>query len=60
MENGIRNYIAMFGIDDIIADFYDVFKNQYETKTDIKMLKQGSLDTWTPAMIMSDITTKIL
>lgn len=60
LENGIRNYIAMFGIDDTIVDFYNVFKNQYETKTDLKMLKQGSLDTWTPAMIMSDITAKIL
>jgi hypothetical protein len=58
LENGIRNYIAMFGIDDTITDLYDVFKGHYETKTDLKMLKQGSLDSWTPAMIVSDITAK--
>lgn len=59
LENGIRNYIAMFGMDDTIVEFYDVFKGHYETKTDLKMLKQGSLDTWTPAMVVSDITAKI-
>lgn len=58
LENGIRNYIAMFGIDDTMIEFYDVFKGHYETKTDLKMLKQGSLDSWTPAMIVSDITAK--
>lgn len=60
LENGIRNYIAMFGIDETILEFYDFFKGHYETKTDLKMLKQGSLDSWTPSMIMSDITTKKL
>lgn len=58
LENGLRNYIAMFGLDDTIIDFYETFKQRYQTKTDLKMLKQGSLDTWTPAMIMSDITVK--
>jgi hypothetical protein len=48
----------MFGIDDTIIEFFDVFKGYYETKTDLKMLKQGSLDSWTPAMIISDITVK--
>ena len=60
LENGIRNYIAMFGLDDTIIDFYNVFKGHYETKTDLKMLKQGSLENWTPAMIISDITVKKL
>jgi hypothetical protein len=60
LENGIRNYIAMFGLDDTIVSFFDVFKGHYETKTDLKMLKQGSLDSWTPSMIMSDITVKKL
>jgi hypothetical protein len=58
LEIGIRNYIGMFGIDDTIIEFFDVFKGYYETKTDLKMLKQGSLDSWTPAMIISDITIK--
>lgn len=58
LENGIRNYILMFGIDETILEFFDLFKAQYTTKTDLKMLKQGSLNTWTPAMILSDITVK--
>ena len=60
LENGIRNYIGMFGLDDTIIDFYDVFKAHYETKTDLNMLRQGTLNSWTPAMIMSDITVKQL
>ncbi len=58
LENGIRNYISMFGIDETILDFFDLFKGHYETKTDLKMLKQGSLESWTPAMILGDITIK--
>lgn len=60
VENGLRNYISMFGIDETMLSFFDVFKGLYETKTDLKMLKQGSLDSWTPAMIISDITAKKL
>lgn len=58
LENGIRNYIFMFGIEETILEFFDLFKGKYPTKTDLKMLKQGSLNTWTPAMILSDITVK--
>jgi hypothetical protein len=58
IENGLRNYVAMFGIDETILDFFNLFKGNYETKTDLKMLKHGSLEFWTPAMILSDITVK--
>ncbi len=58
LENGIRNYIFMFGIDETIVEFFDLFKEKYPTKTDLKMLKQGSLNTWTPAMILTNITVK--
>lgn len=58
LENGIRNYIFMFGIDETIVEFFDLFKEKYPTKTDLKMLKQGSLTTWTPAMILTNITVK--
>lgn len=60
LENGLRNYLFMFGIDEKIVDLFDLFKGHYATKTDLKMLKQGSLDSWTPAMIVSDITAKKL
>lgn len=58
LEKGIRNYISMFGIDETILELFDVFKGHYATKTDLNMLKQGSLNAWTPAMIISDITAK--
>lgn len=58
LENGIRNYLFMFGIDETILDFFNLFKGNYATKTDLKMLKQGSLNTWTPAMILTNITVK--
>jgi hypothetical protein len=56
LEKGIRNYISMFGIDETILELFDVFKGHYATKTDLNMLKQGSLNAWTPAMILNDIT----
>lgn len=58
LENGIRNYVAMFGVNETIGDIFDAYKAKYTTKTDLKMLKQGSYDTWMPSMILSDITEK--
>jgi hypothetical protein len=58
IENGIRNYVGMFGADDYIRYFFSIYKNEYETSTDISMLKLGSLETWNPAMLLSDICSK--
>jgi len=58
IENGIRNYIGMFGVDDYIIFFFNLYKREYTTNMDLKMLKQGSLETWSPSMLISDITSK--
>jgi hypothetical protein len=58
LENGIRNYVGMFGTDDYILYFFAIYKNEYKTTTDITMLKLGSLETWNPAMLISDICSK--
>ncbi len=59
LENGIRNYVGMFGIDDYILYFFTIYKKEYETTTDMKMLKRGSLEKWNPAMLIFDICEKI-
>ncbi|MFA5214495.1 WD40 repeat domain-containing protein [Sulfuricurvum sp.] len=56
LEQGIRQYVALFGIDDMIAQVFEYFKRNYKTQIDLDTLKQGSLETWTPAMIIDDIT----
>lgn len=58
IENGIRNYVLMFGIDEYILYFFNIFKREYESILDIQLLTKGDLDIWTPAMLISDITTK--
>lgn len=58
IENGIRNYIAMFGTDGGISAFFEQFVQTFATMTKLSMLKQGSLDLWTPAMLINDICVK--
>ncbi len=58
LENGIRNYVSMFGTDDYILYFFNLYKHEYDTKTDLKMLRQGSLELWTPSMLLCDISSK--
>lgn len=58
LENGIRNYVGMFGLDDYIIFFFNLYKREYTTNTEIKMLKQGSLDSWSPSMLISNISAK--
>jgi hypothetical protein len=58
LENGIRNYVGMFGTDDYIIYFFNLYKREYETTMDLKRLRQGSLELWTPSMLLSDISIK--
>jgi WD40 repeat protein len=60
LENGIRNYSTFFGIDEYMLFFFDLYKRNYTATTlELQMLKQGSLETWSPAMIVNDITKKL-
>lgn len=56
IENGIRNYILAFGLQEQILGFYDYFKKGYpESKLNFELLTQGSLHMWRPAMIVNNI-----
>lgn len=56
IENGIRRYVGIFGIDEGIMSAVHYFKKHYESDIDLEALKQGSLETWTPLMRIDDIT----
>lgn len=55
LENGIRNYIAMFGNDEYILFFFTLFKHEYKTSLDIQLVKKGNLESWTPSLLVDDI-----
>ncbi len=56
IEQGIKNYIVNFGIDDQIELFYEIFKNKYpDTKLQLDNLKKGSKEMWRPSMIVDSI-----
>jgi hypothetical protein len=56
IEQGIRQYVAIFGIDEGINTVFDYFKNRYSTKLDLEKLKQGSAEVWSPSLKIDDIT----
>jgi WD domain, G-beta repeat len=56
IEHGMRQYVEIFGIDDLILDVFEYFKKNYTPHIDLEMLRQGSLSSWTPSMIIYDIT----
>ena len=58
LERGIKNYISMFGCDDYILYFFNLYAKKYETKMELSEVKEGSLETWSPLMIIDDISAK--
>lgn len=58
IENGIRHYVRIFGIDEGIRSVWLYFKQEYESSLDLEALQQGSLESWTPLMRIDDITTR--
>ncbi|MGZ5209027.1 MAG: hypothetical protein ACXWB0_08430, partial [Sulfuricurvum sp.] len=60
LDNGIRNYVRLFGVDEYMIYFFNLYKHNYMTHLDLQMIKQGSLEGWSPSMIMDDITAKKL
>lgn len=56
IENGIKNYILCFGVQDQILNFYRIFKKYYpDTKLNLELLTKGSLKMWRPSMIVNSI-----
>ncbi len=56
IENGIKNYILCFGVQDQIESFYATFKKQYpQSKLTLDMQTKGSMKMWRPSMIVPSI-----
>ncbi|MCD6173874.1 MAG: hypothetical protein J7J96_08860 [Sulfurimonas sp.] len=56
IENGIKNYILNFGLQDQILSFYEIFIKRYpDSKLNLELLTQGSLSMWRPSMIVDSI-----
>ena len=56
IENGIKNYMLSFGLQDQIENLFNIFKKRYpQSKLALESLTQGSLSMWRPAMIVSSI-----
>ncbi len=56
IENGIKNYMLSFGLQDQIENLYHIFKKRYpESKLSLDNLTQGSLAMWRPKMIVNSI-----
>jgi hypothetical protein len=58
VENGIKNYILSFGVQDQIESFFNIFKKYYpDSKLNLELQTKGSLSMWRPSMIVESILT---
>ncbi|MBW6488860.1 hypothetical protein [Sulfurimonas sp.] len=56
LENGIKNYLLYYGLDEKIGEIFTIFQAQYpETKLNIESQTQGSMNGWRPSMIVNSI-----
>jgi len=56
LENGIKNFMVNFGLQDQIENFYAQFVEKFPTtKLTLEHLTQGSMTMWRPSMIVSSI-----
>jgi hypothetical protein len=53
---GIRQYVAIFGVDEGIMSIVELFNKVSLTKIDLRSLRQESLETWSPTTKIDDIT----
>lgn len=52
IEDGIKRYILYFGLQDQIISYFEIFKKYYkDTKLNLEVQKQGSMEKWKPSMI---------
>ena len=56
IENGIKNYILCFGVQDQIESFFNIFMKYYkDSKLTLDLQTKGSLSMWRPSMIVKSI-----
>ena len=56
IENGIKNYILYFGLQEQIENFFTVFKKEYKnSKLNLNLQTKGSINMWRTSMIVTSI-----
>ena len=56
IENGIKNYILYFGLQDQIESFFHIFKQSYpSSKLNLDLQTKGSISMWRASMIVKSI-----
>jgi len=56
IEEGIKNYILNFGLQDQILSLYEIFIEKFpNSKLNLELLTKGSLNMWRPSMIVQSI-----
>jgi len=56
IENGIKNYILYFGLQDQIKSLFNTFKDNYpHTKLNLELQTKGSKSMWRTSMIVNSI-----
>ncbi|MEA2073688.1 MAG: hypothetical protein U9O86_08895 [Campylobacterota bacterium] len=56
IENGIKNFVLNFGVQDNIEHFYTLFKEKYpSSKLTLEHLPEGSMSMWRPSMVVESI-----
>ncbi|MEA2092049.1 MAG: WD40 repeat domain-containing protein [Campylobacterota bacterium] len=56
IENGIKNYILYFGLQEQIESFFNIFKKNYpKSKLNLELQIKGSANMWRTSMIVESI-----
>ena len=55
IEQGIKKYISMFGLDENIALFFERLNDYYESSLDLDKQKKSTISLWKPVMVIPDI-----
>jgi WD40 repeat protein len=56
IENGIKNYILFFGLEEQIESYYQLFIKSYpSSKLSLELQTKGSIDMWRASMIVNSI-----
>ncbi len=57
IEEGIRNYVNIFGLDDMIESFHLSWHQQAPSSLDLEALPKGSLSQWSRAYVVMNIAS---
>ncbi|MEA2111197.1 MAG: WD40 repeat domain-containing protein [Campylobacterota bacterium] len=55
IQRGVKRYVEMFGLEDLIQMFYVQFCKKFGETFDIEELHQGSIDSWNSSHIVEKI-----